>query len=178
MTITIVNEFNDGQSRSMMGPSNMTYLFSWNPTIERYAYVARNQAEVDDILSLLRFPAFPWRLSVLYEEGSAAAAGKSTPSIAPFIAPSAYFNHTVEELKGLAADCGITLRGDTSIPDVIRAQLDAYCIGRAWAIKEQKLAAEIETPDVATPPVPPMRRKPGPKPGVKYGPRTRVAIPA
>jgi len=147
--IKILNESREGMShRDMGGISGINYRFDWSTAHGSWVYEAKTQVEIDDIIQVNFLPKFPWRFSFIMPDGAAPGAPSSSepgaeayrplPNIAPWVAPSRYASYPAIDLLDLARNCGFTPQGSHTDTLNLRMQLDAYMVGRAFALEESK----------------------------------------
>lgn len=132
---------------NMGGISGINYTFQWHPAFGCYVYAPKSQVEIDDILPINKVVAsFPWIFSAMITDGDAMAmltdptsgAAAVVATIPPYVRPEMYANYPAEDLRELARNVGLNPQGDVSDVLNLRKQLDAYFIGRSWAIEEHK----------------------------------------
>lgn len=155
--IKILNESREGMShRDMGGLSGINYRFDWSDTHSSWVYEAKTQVEIDDIIQVNFIANFPWRFSFIMPseifEAKPAAPGEEVehvyrpvPAIAPWVAPTKYASFPAIDLVDLARNCGFTPQGSHTDTNNLRMQLDAYMVGRAFAMEEiKRVRAENE----------------------------------
>ena len=147
--LKILGESHQGMShRDMGGISGINYRFDWEPKHGAFTYEAQTQEQIDDIIQVNFLPNFPWRFSFIMPDGEprpAAADGEEKPpvyepvaKIAPWVAPGKYASYPPVDLVELAKNCGFSPQGSLEDPVNLREQLDAYMVGRAFALEENK----------------------------------------
>ena len=180
----ILNQNWDGQpTRTMGGLSGIDYVFRWDEVLKCYVYPAKTQVEVDDLILVNRMPNFPWTFSFVLQDGGRSeqittSDGKperhATSSIPPYVDPKAYRrNYPLADLIELAKNCGFTPQGNLMDLNNVLYQIDAYMVGRAFAMEESKrlkaglsqategdkITAEVISIPEAAPAPPPTKRK-------------------
>jgi hypothetical protein len=142
----------------MGGISGITYQFDWSELHGSWAYEAKTQEEIDDIIAVNFLPAFPWRFSFIMPDlavvGSGPTADGEAPALAyravasipPWVSPSKYANYPCPDLVELAKNCGFSPKGSHNDTASLLAQLDSYMIGRAFAMEEvRRVHKELES---------------------------------
>lgn len=156
--IKITNEPVDNYPHRLVGgASGKEYLFLADPDLKAYAYTPQSAEEAEDIFGAIAIPFHPFRYMPVDIVGVGKAALPGT--IPPWIAPDKYKEHTDAELVALARDCGFVPRWPEH-PERVRAQLDAYFMGRAIGEKLVKDAEGRGSLGEASPsPVPPVQEE-------------------
>lgn len=137
--------------RIVAGLSGKEYLFLFDQERQAYVYEPRDDFEIEDIFGLVALPNFPWRFAPIIADGDGIKPRASTPP--PWITPDKYAEHTLDDLLGLCRDVGLAPK-EAHDAAAVRAQLDAYFVGRAVGEKLASGAGSTVAVTTEEPPAP------------------------
>ena len=144
--------------RKVEGLSGREYIFKGNKEYQSFIYEPKELPfEVGDIFNLMTVPNFPWRFEPVLAAGDQGEQNVMPAQIVPWVTPDKYADHLPAELITLAVDCGFSPKQKHD-PEAVRAQLDAYFVGRAVGEKTAR-AVGTDATDGVTPPAPPNQQR-------------------